>query len=349
MIEIRLFDPAKAPRAEWAALHAYRRVRAEEETPGEPILDDAEFERTLHELRPLSEGRRWYAWAGAEIAGNIGATFRREGTADYELHAPYVHGWGGVRADRRRRGVATDLLLPFLDFMRERDKTIATFNTLDSQGDAFLVAIGAVLKHREIENRAPFGAMDWDMLARWHRAIPADAPLRWEVHVGRAPRDRIEALIPQINALLTDAPRGDLDSPPPRSELPGWLAWYDEFDRHGGDHLLAMLMDGDAIAAYSDACWDARFPDRVYQMLTAVARPWRGRGLAKAVKAAIARLIREHHPDICFITTSNANVNAPMLAINARMGFTEHRGAAVYQIAIGALADYLARRPPVKP
>ena len=84
-------------------------------------------------------------------------------------------------------------------------------------------------------------------------------------------------------------------------------------------------------------------------MLTAVARPWRGRGLAKAVKAAIARLIREHHPDVRFITTSNANVNAPMLAINARLGFTEHRGAAVYQIAIGALADYLARRPPVKP
>jgi len=39
--------------------------------------------------------------------------------------------------------------------------------------------------------------------------------------------------------------------------------------------------------------WDARFPERVSQYLTAVSRPWRGRGLAKALKARLLRLVRE--------------------------------------------------------
>jgi RimJ/RimL family protein N-acetyltransferase len=345
MIAIRPFDPGAARRTEWAAIHAFRRLRAEEDIPGEPILDDAEFEREVCKDWPLYEFRRWYAWTEDEIAGVVGASFRRAGTADYEVHAPYVYGWGGVRLRQRRRGVATNLLRPFLDFMRERNKTIATFDTTLTDGDAFLVAIGAVLKLRQIENRAPFGAMDWAMLARWHdAAIPTNAPLRWEVHVGRVPRDRIEPLLPQMSALLADVPLDELDSPPARHELPAWLSWYDELDHHGGEHMLVMLMEGDRIAAVCEASWDARFPDRIYQLLTAVARPWRGRGLGKGVKAAMMRLIRDRHPDIRFITTSNANLNAPMLAINTRLGFSEHRRAAIYQIGLPAIAEYLARR-----
>ena len=82
------------------------------------------------------------------------------------------------------------------------------------------------------------------MLASWRdAAISTDAPLHWEIHIGRAPRARIEGLIPQF-----DAPSDAGDSYP-LAELPAWLAWYDELDRHGGDHTLVMLMEGDAIAA----------------------------------------------------------------------------------------------------
>ena len=71
-------------------------------------------------------------------------------------------------------------------------------------------------------------------------------------------------------------------------------------------------------------------------MLTAVSpqSPGRGAGAvcAKGVKAAMMRLIHDRHPDIRFIATSNANVNAPILSINERLGFAEHRRTASYQI-----------------
>ena len=143
---------------------------------------------------------------------------------------------------------------------------------------------------------------------------------------------------------MADMPLGEIDSPPPRSELVAWLAWYEDLDRDGGDHSLIMLMDGDMIAAVCETAWNARFPDRVEQKLTAVAPRWRGRGFGKAVKAAMLRLIRDRHPDVRTITTSNANVNAPMLSINARLGFVEHRRTATYQIGRDALSDVLNRR-----
>jgi GNAT superfamily N-acetyltransferase len=345
MIEVRPFDPNSATPAEWAAVHVFRRARNEEDTPDEPVPEDAEFERQTRHRWPLHENRRWHAWAGDEIAGVIGWSFRREATADYDDYAAYLYGWCGVRTHRRRQGIATDLLRPLRNFMRERNKFVATFETSLPDGHRFLTAIGGAMKHEQIESRAPATNVDWAMLARWRdAAIPKGAQLRWEIHADRVPRKRIESLIPQFEALNADLPLGELDVPPIRSELPAWLAWYEELDRHGGDHTLIMLVEGDAIAAVCESAWDARYPDRVYQMLTAVARPWRGRGLAKGVKAAMMRLIHDRHPDIRFIATSNANVNAPMLSINKRLGFAEHRRTASYQIGPDAISDYLTRR-----
>ena len=41
-IDIVPFDPHHATAAQWAAYHAYRRIRAEEDIPGEPILSEQE-------------------------------------------------------------------------------------------------------------------------------------------------------------------------------------------------------------------------------------------------------------------------------------------------------------------
>lgn len=345
MIEVRLFDPDSASRHEWAAVHLFRRARNDEDTPGDLVLDDAESERQLRHSWPLYENLRWYAWSGDDIAGVVGVGFRRENTASYDDHAPYLYASGGVHAHWRRQGVAAKLLRPVLDLMQQRNKTVATFDTSVPDGHAFLAAIGATLKHRQIENRAPFSGLDWEMLARWHdAAVPRSAPLHWEIFPDRVPPDRLNALFPQFDALQADLPLGDLDRPPPRSEPSAWLTWYEELDRHGGDHMLVMLIEGDIIAAICEASWDARHPDRVFQLLTAVARPWRRHGLAKGVKAAMLRLIRSRHPDVRFITTSNANVNAPILSINTRLGFTEHRCTASYQVGPNAIEAFLERR-----
>ena len=343
-MDIVSFDPHAATPVEWAAFHAFRYARAAEDDPGEPMLSDADVEHNLRRRWPFYQNRRMLAVAAGEVVGSAGMNWRREGTKDYESHASFVFVWCDVRQGWRRQGVATALLRPVLAFMQGQGKIIATVESMLPEGQAFLAAIGASPKLRTVENRLQFAGLDWHELARWEAAAPAG--LRWEVHASRVPLDRLGALMPAFTVLGADEPLGDLDGPPRTYQLEGYKAWYEELDRRGGGHLLVVLLDGDEVAGACDGGWDARFPDRMFQAMTAVARPWRGRGVAKALKARMLRLVRETRPGAHLMTTSNAVANAPMLSINGRLGFLRHKEVVTYQIGQDGLERWLATRTP---
>lgn len=344
--EIRTFDPATASPDDWRRYHAYRRLRAQEDAPGEPLQSDAEFEQELRRAWPFVVHRRFMALRNDEIVGNLGTSTRRAGTPEYASFAPFVDVWGGVCVAVRRQGAARALLQPLLALMQAEARSTATFRTRDEAGHAFLQAIGAVQKHRAVENRMRFDGIDWSALAAWR--AQADVPgngLRWEVHAPRVPKARLADLMAPLTVLINEQPLGALELPRIRYELDGYDSWYAEMDRRGGEHFLVLLLDDAGVAAVCDASWDARFPDRIYQQLTAVRRDRRGGGLAKAVKARMLALVRERHPEATMAITFNADVNAPMLSINHRLGFAVYRQDGVYQIGCEALAAQIAQRP----
>ncbi len=344
-IDIRTFDPHAASPVEWRRYHIYRKLLARDNDPDDPVLDDADFELDLKTAWPLYENHRLLAIRENVIAGSLGYSFRREGTEDYPSFAPFVHAWGGVLEPNRRQGIATALLRPLLAFMDETGRTTLTVDARRPEGHAFLRAIGAGEKHRMMENRLRFAGLDWPQLDAWETAAAATGPgLQWEIHAGRVPLERLCALLPQLSALLADVPLGALELPPLRFELPRYIARYEEMDRHGGQHFLMLLMQGEQVVAMCEAAWDARFPDRAQQELTAVAPAWRGRRLGRGVKAAMLRLVHERHGDVEVMITYNAEINAPMLAINRQLGFEVHKQVAAYQIGRDALRDWLATR-----
>eukprot|EP01035_Chromulina_nebulosa_P039235 gene39235-53041_t len=241
---------------------------------------------------------------------------------------------------RQRLAIARALLRHLHAVMAARDKRLVTLHAHRPDGQAFLTAIGAEEKHRSVENRMDIAAVDWREMLAWQSATLPPG-LAWEIHEPRVPATRLATLLDQFTALLQSMPLGALDIPPIRYELAATRAWYEELDRHGGAHYLVLLMAGPQVAAMCEASFDARFPDRLFQALTAVAPGWQGRGLAKAVKAAMLRLVHARHPQARWMITSNANVNAPMLSINTRLGFAVHRQDVSYQLTQAALGAYL--------
>ena len=341
------FDPQRASAEEWAQALAYWRLRNEEDLPGEPLPDDAHTEFNVRQHTPLHVAHRVFARdAQGTLAGSLNMSVRREGTPDCEAFAPFVNVWGGVRQSHRRQGVGSLLLRELLALMDTQGKTTATFSVHLPESHAFLAAIGATEKHRSMENRMAFAGLDDGALARWRAEALAPAHgLRLEVHAGRVPFERLAALMAPLSALLEDAPTTGLARAPMRFELEGFHAWYAEMDRRGGEHFLVLLLDGDEVAAVCDASWNRLYPDRMFQRLTAVARRWRGNGLAKGVKAVMLQLVRERQPGVQMAITQNAEVNAPMLAINRRLGFAAHRHDGAYQIGTESLRAFLSTRP----
>ena len=342
-----VFDPQQASADDWARFLVYWRLRNGEDRPGEPLLSDADTEHNVRQHTPLHVVHRLMArGANGDFIGSLNMSVRRDGTPDHAAFAPFVDAWGGVLRPHRRQGVASTLLRALLALMEEQGKTTATLKTHLPEGHAFLRAIGAVEKHRAMENRLPFAGLDWNALARWRaQAFAPGHGLRAEIHAGRVPLDRLATLMAPLSALLRDAPTSTLHIPPMRYELEGFETWYADMDRRGGEHFLVLLLDGDGhLAAVCDANWSPRFPDRMHQALTAVARHWRGKGLAKVVKAAMLQLVRERHPEVTMAVTNNAEANAPMLAINRQLGFVEHRHDASYQIGTESLRAFLSTR-----
>ncbi len=71
----------------------------------------------------------------------------------------------------------------------------------------------------------------------------------------------------------------------------------------------------------------------MYNMITGVDRAYRGRGIAQALKLLSIRCARSYGAR--YIRTNNDSRNAPMLAINRKLGYQPQPG---YYVVVGALA-----------
>ena len=67
----------------------------------------------------------------------------------------------------------------------------------------------------------------------------------------------------------------------------------------------------------------AHAPRRGFQSGTLVAPEHRGHALGLAIKVANHRQLREHFPECRVLLTGNADVNAPMNAVNEVLGYRE--------------------------
>ena len=224
--------------------------------------------------------------------------------------------------------------------MHTLDKTVLTMTTHAASGHAFIKHVGAIEKHCTVEQRAIFADLDWPRLRQWEDGSTAQG-LIWERYAGRVPRDVLVALLPVFTELFADVPLGELETGPIRWEINGYDLWYETLERVGGAHHLLLLRAPDnTIAGLSEAGWDIRAPGIVRQQLTAVARPWRARGVGRALKAAMLRQVHETHPEATVIGTNNAEVNAPILSINARVGFRVAWRNVDYQVTRDALNEW---------
>jgi len=343
-IVTRTFSPKAATSEEWLAFHDYMRLRAQEEHPGDPAIGDEMRQRDMLIDWPLFEAHRVLALIDNQIVGSLAMWTRRPGTPDYEAHARLITADAGVKKCARRQGIGTVLVGELAAFMRSRGITTATLSARVGDGTSFLASLGAAEKHRMSEYRLDLTHIDHGMLQDWEQGASLIGELAWEIHAARVPLDRYETLIPQLNVMLNSQPLGTLELPPFRFDLGQIRSWYAHLDAHGGDHTMALLCAGDEIVAVSEASWVPSLPDRAFQNLTAVSPAWRGRDLAKAVKARLLRVLCERRPSVRWIITSNANVNAAILAINAQLGFALHREVRTFQIALEVLKGALSRR-----
>jgi RimJ/RimL family protein N-acetyltransferase len=145
--------------------------------------------------------------------------------------------------------------------------------------------------------------------------------------VGPIPAELVPGFLELYNRMNVEMPTGEIELEEGRRTPEVQAAQEAELRDQGRTRLtvLAYSPTGEAVA-YSNIVTGASDSDDpgVDQWATIVRPDHRGHRLGLAVKCALTRAVQEHFPDAEYVRTQNAETNAPMVAINERLGFEIH-------------------------
>ena len=230
-----------------------------------------------------------------------------------------------VDPQHQRLGFGTRLLAATEARARELGRTIlraqARIGVRHSGNRAFAERNGYTLKMTEIERRLSF-PLDPELLDRLATEAAAHhSGYEIRAFVGPVPAELRASYLDLDNRLVIEMPHGDLELEAGRKTVEDLDALEEERTRAGRTRVSAFALHQGVVVAFTDASVPGGDAEHVDQYGTLVHPDHRGHRLGMAVKCAQLRLLAERFPDRRYIQTSNAEVNAHMVAINAVLGF----------------------------
>jgi RimJ/RimL family protein N-acetyltransferase len=138
--------------------------------------------------------------------------------------------------------------------------------------------------------------------------------------------DRVYAL---AAATLGDGPRMGAYAPPTRAQFAGMMLETPGFFPEG----FFVARSADRYVGMSNLERMGPEPDRLHQVFTATHREFRGRGIATELKRRGIQFARDR--GYRFLVTENDSLNAPIWAINQRLGYRRHRESVESQKDLG--------------
>ncbi|WP_331502071.1 GNAT family N-acetyltransferase [Nocardioides sp.] len=234
-----------------------------------------------------------------------------------------------VDPDHRSRGFGTRALDHVEEHARNRGRWNLRVQVRIGEGLAgnrlFAERHGYTLAMTEIERRLAL-PVDLDHVDRLAAgAAPHHDGYQIRSFVGPVPEGLRASYVEIRNLLGIEAPHGDLELEIGRDTVEDLDVLEREGAQAGRTSLTAVALHDTAVVAYAHASVPAAGFHHVDQYGTLVHPDHRGHRLGMAVKCAQLRLLAELFPDRDYIQTSNAEVNAHMVAINVALGFEIHQ------------------------
>jgi GNAT superfamily N-acetyltransferase len=245
-----------------------------------------------------------------------------------------------VHPAARRRGVARALAAEVERSAREHGRTTLLGFADEPPGQegrsgnrAAALALGYAVAQQEVRRDIdlPLPEAKVEELERACRPHARDYAVRlWQ---DGCPEDLVDDLAELMRQMSTDVPKDEMD----------WREEVWDRDRVRRNEGLSLAMDRSWVAAgavheptgrmvaFTTMGWPRSQPARAYQWETLVAQAHRGHRLGTLVKLAALQELSARSPHTRFITTWNAQENAPMIAVNDQLGARVHGRLVVLQ------------------
>jgi mycothiol synthase len=251
-------------------------------------------------------GRRFLAWLDGEPvgSGSVGRMY---------IYPPEFEGlWGNavVLPRYRRRGVGGAILATIAGATRAAGKTLLLGRVTADRLDAI-----DFLEHRGFAEYERMKAVRLELAGR--AAEPVDPPSGVVISSLAEHPDLVEGVYRVAVEALPDIP-GDGPTAPATLEEFRVL----EVDRPSipaGGFAIALDAATGTVIGYASLLVLEGNPTVAWHAMTAVGRGWRGRGVASALKRATVAWATANGLEA--LETANDTDNAPMRAVNLRLGY----------------------------
>jgi len=342
-MQITGFDPRGASEREYAAATVFWNAMRAELVPEDPPIP---LEERVQGWRNTPTFVRVWAWTvwdnegkGIIAAGHINFLDKEENQhlARFDI---------AVLSQFRQRGIARRLLALIAEIPRREGRRLlwgATHGAVPA-GEAFMRRLGAHMALADHTNQLDLRELNRDLLRIWQdRAAERAADYEFGLWEGELPEEELEEVAAMYEA-INRAPRGDLEM-----EDEHWTAAqireFERADRARGNESWSMYVrqkGSRRIAGWTDVAWNPNRPEILQQRGTAVFPEFQNRGLGRWLKAAMLEKVLRDRPQVRYVRTGNADMNAPMLKINTELGFKPFRSHYTWQVETANVLGYLA-------
>lgn len=232
-----------------------------------------------------------------------------------------------VRPTHRRRGVGTALLEWMTAWALEQGRTVLTSEAYapvdgDSPGTLFAARHGFVVDLEDGSKVADLQATKDTWAALAAETAPHHTDYRLVTAWDPLPDELVDGYCTLQNRFYELAPSGDLQREPEVWDHARLRSMEERAARAGRVDVrtFALTADGE-VAAMTELLLNTTEAHRAMQGGTIVLPEHRGHRLGLALKVANHQALLARFPDVEWIATANADVNAHMNAINDRLGF----------------------------
>ncbi|MCW2777279.1 MAG: GCN5-related N-acetyltransferase [Frankiales bacterium] len=337
MTEVRELDPRVDDLSGWTAVQAAS-LRADR--PHDPVPPLQEVRAgALAGLPERDPSERVRLLVAVQDGRAVGAA-RVELPLRDNTHLVYAE--GHVLPDARRRGVGSALLQAALERTEGR-RLLAT--DLDepphladaSPGRAFLRRHGYVEGLREIRRDLPLPVpadrLDALEATARERAGGYDV-VAWRE---RCPDELVEARAALGTVMSVDAPVGDMGWQQERWDAARVREREQLLAEQGRSSVVAAALHAATgeLVAFTEVVVRTADPAHAEQWETLVLQAHRGRRLGLLVKVEALRRLVAEHPRTTSVSTTNADTNRWMIAVNEQLGFTPNGLSTSWQRPVG--------------
>jgi GNAT superfamily N-acetyltransferase len=345
-IQIRSFSNKNAPETAIAQLLALQLLSFQERNPGDKLPPESLLRKQLELMdeNPMASMEVFLAQStDGQVEGVLMMGFPRPESPDYESQKHMGMASIFVRPEARRRGIGRLLMGKLAAVFQAKGVSLIQGDTSTDAGRAFAKNFGGSVGLETKTSRSYTAEMDWEMVRTWaDEGAKANPDVKLEFYEGLPDDKDIEAYSRLFTEVHNQQPLEELEGLE-TSFTPEMLKTMLAQQHERGIQEFVMISreaNGD-ISGLSEIAYNPQRPHVVQQGLTGVQTDYRGRSLGKWLKAAMLLYIHESYPDVQYIDTTNASVNAAMLSINERLGFKLHRYNSLFKLQVVDVAKKL--------